>query len=78
MDKETKEKIVNLLVSRVNPLKCPMCGLGIFTILDGYVVNSITHDDKTIVLGGNTIKSAVIVCNNCGFTSLHNLKALGI
>jgi len=56
-----------------------MCSKGPFTILDGLSVLSIQDDAQTIVIGSSKqIVSAILVCNNCGFSSFHNLLALEI
>lgn len=73
-----KQKIVAKLMEKIGPYKCPMCHGGPFTIADGYLANILQDNVNSIQLGGSFLPSVALVCTNCGFTSLHNLKVLGI
>ena len=80
ISKEEKQKIVSELNNRINSgnLKCPMCGNDHFIIADGYF-NTIVQDHLNgIVLGGPSIPSIPIICNQCGFISSHALGVLGL
>lgn len=73
-----KQKIVDKLMKKIGPYKCPMCHADSFTIADGYLANTLQDNVNSIQLGGAFLPSVALVCTNCGFTSLHNLKILGI
>lgn len=80
ISKEEKQKIISELNNRINSgnLKCPMCGNDHFIIADGYF-NTIVQDHLNgIVLGGPSIPSIPIICNQCGFISSHALGVLGL
>lgn len=77
---EEKRNIVDKLLSIINDreITCPMCGNKHFSIGDGYFVTSIQDNLKDIQIGGEVIPSIPIICNKCGFISLHALGALGL
>lgn len=79
MNKKVRQTIADRLVQRIGEIECPMCHKGPFTLIDRYVHIELQEDLKTYVMGaGPSLISAVIICNNCGYTSLHNLIALGV
>ena len=73
-----QEEIKKALEERGAKLICPMCGNKSFTLLDGYFNQTIQIDFKGMVLGGPSIPSVVIVCNQCGYLSQHALGTLGL
>ncbi len=76
---EEKQKIVEKLDRKFNhSLKCPMCGNSHFIIGDGYFNTFMQDDFKTVNMGGASIPSIPIICNKCGFMSLHALGILGL
>lgn len=79
MDQQIKKEIADILAQRIGHFDCPMCHRGTFVLIDGYITTILQSKPDTMVIGGgNTIVSVAVVCNNCGYTSLHNLIALGI
>jgi len=78
LSKKEKERIINILRKRKLLSKCPMCANRSFTIADGYFKHSIDAKLKGFVLGGPSIPSIGLVCNNCGFISQHALGVLGL
>ena len=75
---ENKQLIIEKLQDRIGYYKCPICNNHSFTIVDGYLANSLQNDFTSIQLGGSFLPSVALVCNKCGFTSMHNAKVLGI
>ena len=76
---EQKKEIIMRLASRVEKMKCPICQMEKFTLLDGYITDVVKDDFRKISLGQVTmIPSVALVCNNCGFISQHSLGVLGI
>jgi len=79
---EKKVELVTRLDERFKKyehvLKCPMCGHGQFTIADAYLRNDLQADLKSMSLGGPSIPSVAIICNNCGFISQHAIGILGV
>lgn len=78
MNNEDVNAIAKALTSKIPSLRCPMCGKGPFTFVNGYIYNHLHEDYRHVVIGTHGIPSIVIVCNNCGFMSQHALGALGL
>ena len=78
LSESQRQEIVQKLTSKVPDLKCPICGNQHFTIVDGYFTFTIQKDLQNIQLGGTTIPTIAIICNNCGFVSSHALGVLGL
>lgn len=74
-----KNKIVEVLKQRNALGDCPRCKHKAFTLLDGYFNQSLQQEvTGNVVIGGSTVPSVVVVCNNCGYMSQHALGALGL
>lgn len=79
LNDDEKQRIVNAVYSRIQSLECPMCHHKAFTFIDGYVVQPIQNNKKKFLVANiPLIPTVVLVCNNCGFMSQHNLGVLGI
>ena len=78
MSQEQKQKIIKALEEREAKLPCPRCGNGSFTLLDGYLNQTIQQDLIGITIGGPSIPSVVVACNRCGYLSQHALGVLGL
>lgn len=76
-DKE-KNDIAKILIQKINIFECPMCHSHKFTIVDGYVAQTLQSNMKGFSLGGVLLPSIVMVCNKCGFMSYHNMGVLGL
>ena len=73
---EQKNRIAAKLTEKGVRRACPMCGNPSFVLVDGYFSHPIQTDpDAGYSLGGPSIPTVVIACQNCGFISEH---ALGI
>jgi predicted RNA-binding Zn-ribbon protein involved in translation (DUF1610 family) len=70
-----KEKLQAKIIERVVELKCPMCKGDNFIMAAGYFNNTLQSNLHITSLGGSSIPTIPIICENCGFTSQH---ALGI
>lgn len=79
MTSEEKQKIVDALHKKRANRPCPRCDEKNFTLLDGYFNQSIQQSlTAGVILGGPSIPSIVILCNNCGYMSQHALGVLGL
>ena len=78
LNREDRDKIVELLNDKIPNISCPMCKNKQFIIADGYFVNSIQTDFNSIIIGGDFIPTIPVICNNCGFISQHSLGVLGL
>lgn len=79
MSSEEKQKIVDILSKKGANQPCPRCNEKTFTLLDGYFNQSIQQTlTAGFIMGGPSVPSIVVVCNNCGYMSQHALGVLGI
>lgn len=80
ISQEEKQKIIQKLNEKLGSsgAKCPMCGNARFIIADGYFNTFVQDNLNGINLGGESIPSISIICNKCGFMSLHALGVLGL
>lgn len=78
LSESQKKEITQKLTSKIKALTCPMCGHNHFTIVDGYFTSTIQKDLQNIQLGGASMPTIAIICNNCGFVSSHALGVLGL
>lgn len=75
---EKKQEIVKALEERGAKLPCPRCGNQSFTLIDGYINQTIQTGLTGMVIGGPSVPSVVVVCNRCGYLSQHALGVLGL
>lgn len=73
-----KKKIIEALEKRKARLPCPRCGNQSYSLLGGYFNQPIQTELGGLVIGGPSVPSVVVVCNQCGFMSQHALGALGL
>lgn len=73
-----KKKIIEALEKRKAHLPCPRCGNPNFSLLGGYFNQPIQTELGGLVIGGPSVPSIVVVCNQCGFMAQHALGALGL
>lgn len=74
------QRIVKEFEIRKVKQHCPMCSNNSLTIVpQGYFNNSIQNSlDSGIVLGGPSIPTIGVICNNCGYLSQYSLGVLGL
>lgn len=75
---DQKQKIIKALDKAGATLPCPRCGTGHFSLVDGYFNHPIQTTLGGLVIGGPSVPSVVVVCNQCGFISQHALGALNL
>jgi len=75
---EDKQRIIKALEEHGAKLPCPRCGSVNFTLLDGYFNQTVQSEVQGIVIGGPSIPSVVVVCNQCGYLIQHALGILGL
>jgi hypothetical protein len=79
MSSDEKQKIVDALSKKGANLPCPRCNTKNFTLLDGYFNQTIQQKlTAGLVLGGPSVPSAIVVCNNCGYMSQHARGVVGL
>jgi len=78
MEKEEKEKIIKKLTEKEALQPCPRCRRNSFTLIDGYFNQTIQNNFQGLVIGGTSVPTIIVVCENCGYLSQHALGALGL
>lgn len=78
MTQEERLKILKALDERKISSLCPFCKKGTLTLVDGYVGHFLNEDYSKQMLSGRYMPSILLVCNHCGFLSMHALGALGL
>jgi hypothetical protein len=73
-----KKEIIDALSKRKAQLPCPRCANQSFSLVGGYFNQPIQTELGGLVIGGPSVPSVVVVCNQCGFMSQHALGALGL
>ncbi|WP_343626578.1 hypothetical protein [Flavobacterium lindanitolerans] len=59
-------------------LSCPMCKNSDFVIAEGYFNNPLQFKLPDLSIGGRSIPTIGIICQNCGFVSQHALKTINL
>lgn len=75
---DQNKKVIDALDRVGANLPCPRCGKRNFALVDGYFNHPIQTSLNGLVIGGPSVPSVVVVCNNCGFISQHALGALNL
>ena len=76
---ETEQKaIIEKYNELVKNLECPMCHGKQFSLVDGFITPSLESKIGSATLGGRTLPCISIICNNCGYVSLHAAAKFGL
>ena len=78
MNEENKKEIIVAINQRIGKLECPICHLSEYTFLDGYFVDAVQDNYRSMRLGGRMLPSVVLVCNHCGHIDKFSLGVLGL
>lgn len=80
ISQEEKNRIAEILNKcfEGHGIRCPMCGNNSFSLADGYFSNVIQDNLGGLVIGGPSIPAIPIICDKCGFISMHALGPLGL
>lgn len=74
-----KKEITKRLIERGATFPCHRCGHKEFTVLDGYSHKTLQDDiTGSLLIGGPTIPTILVACNNCGCVTAHALGGLGL
>ena len=73
-----KQKIIKALESKGAVRPCPRCGSNQFALVAGYFNHFIQSGLIGVSIGGPSVPTAVVACNNCGWLAEHALGALGL
>ncbi len=82
LSKDRKREISNKINEKLSAnnisIRCPMCRNDKFVLADSYIRTDLQDDMTVTSFGGPSIPTIAIICNNCGFMSLHSLGILGL
>lgn len=78
LSESDKKKIVEALQAKGANRACPRCGNGFFSLIDGYFSTTVQASPIGLQIGGVTVPSVVVVCNQCGWLAQHALGSLGM
>lgn len=83
-DKNTTNDFIQHFESKLldkgilSPPHCPLCSQTQWTVAPGYVLSPIQEQLGGLVIGGPTIPTIPIICDNCGFVASIALGPLGL
>jgi hypothetical protein len=77
LDKQAFEKLAAFINSKWKTKECVLCSANDWTV-NGYVVLSSQDSVQGLVLGGQVLANAAVICKNCGNTHLINLVTAGV
>lgn len=75
---EQKTRIVKALEDAGARLPCPRCANQGWVLMDGYFNQPVQTALSGLVIGGPSVPSVVVICNQCGYLSQHALGVLGL
>ena len=73
-----RQKIANVMNTKIQNVVCPMCHNKNFAIADGYFHNYLQSNMDGFNFDKPVIPTASIVCLECGFVSQHALGVLNL
>lgn len=74
-----QEEIISKIREQRATSNCPRCGNNSFSLVDGYFNLAIQGQPAgNVQIGGPSVPTIALVCDSCGYISLHALGALGL
>jgi hypothetical protein len=79
LSNEQKKQIAEVLNKKLPNVSCPMCKNKNFVMAEGLFNNYLSSDpEREQSIGGPSVPTVAIICDNCGFTSQHALGILDL
>lgn len=75
---EEKENIIRAIESKGASRPCPRCGCPNFSLVSGYFHHFIQPQIQGIRIGGPSVPTAVVACDQCGWLAEHALGVLNL
>jgi uncharacterized Zn finger protein len=76
-----EQNLLNEVVAKLNEkgvrMPCPRCGQAKFSIV-GESFIAIQENPNAIVIGGPSIPTVIVACDNCGYITQHAKGPLGL
>lgn len=77
MDKIKQSQVIEALKAKQVHLPCPRCSQPKFSIV-GESIISIQNDPNVLSIGGPSIPTVIVACDNCGYITQHATIPLGL
>jgi hypothetical protein len=79
--KEVEQRVLNAIAAKMPNLHvgaCSICGTTNWVLANSYIMISVQDELSSFAIGGPSLPSVAIICQNCGNTHLMNLRMLGL
>lgn len=77
MDQSRQDKAIKALTAKGVKLPCPRCGNAGFSIV-GETMIPLQSDPNSFQIGGPSVPTVLVACNNCGYITQHAQVTLGL
>ena len=77
MEQSRLNECIEALNSKEVKLPCPRCGSNSFSIV-GESFISINENPNTVTIGGPSVPTILVACDNCGYVTQHAQRSLGL
>ena len=77
MEQVRLNECVEALNSKGVKLPCPRCGSNKFSVV-GESIIAINEDPNVISIGGPSVPTILVACDNCGYVTQHAQGPLGL
>lgn len=74
--KDIQSKLELIIKEKKVDFMCSICSQSDFTIVEGFINETLQKDFKTMQFGGSSLPMVAVVCNTCGNTYYLNLNIL--
>ena len=74
-----QKDIFTKFIAKVPHFKCPMCGIGRYKFMNGFIMLPLYDNTDTYNQNSNSSLPCIsVVCDNCGYISFFSAMILGI
>lgn len=77
MEQKRLDEIVRALTEKGVNRPCPRCGQAKFSVV-GETLIPIQEDPSVFSIGGPSVPTVIVACDNCGYITQHAAAPLGL
>ena len=77
MEQKRLDEVVHALTAKGVNRPCPRCGHAKFSVV-GETLIPIQEDPAAFTIGGPSIPTVIVACDNCGYVTQHASGPLGL
>lgn len=77
MDQKRLDEVVNALTLKGVNFPCSRCGQAKFSVV-GEALILLQEDPNVFAIGGPSIPTIIVACDNCGYITQHAAAPLGV